>query len=256
MSVVATVGVFETASLARAELEAIARFAARAVWPDGFNVYQRGANADGIFIVTRGRVVLRCRVKSGRGFIPAVITPGGTFGGEGLATTGLDAVGAPHSAVYMTEARADDETETLHLSGARFRALVREQPQHALALVGQAMAEHAALLERVRELATLSVEQRLVAVLTRMARQRTFLGDDGRLALDAAGYRVLCELVGATRESVSLVLNRLVVDGAAERRDSGITIDPQAVARLRESEWTSETPIAVVDERGSTRATA
>jgi CRP-like cAMP-binding protein len=249
--VVAPVGMFESARMSREGLEVLARYAARAVWPDGFNVYQRGATADGIFVVARGRVVLRSRVKSGRGFIPAVVTPGGTFGAEGLVATQPCATpaGSAVAPVYVTEARADEETETLHLSGARFRALVREQPQHAIALVGQVVAEHAALLERVRELATLSVEQRVIAVLTRMALQRTFLGDDGRLRLDAPGYRVLCELVGATRESVSLVLNRLVGDGAAERHEGGIIIDPQAVSEFRESAWTSESPIPVVDER-------
>ena len=42
---------------------------------------------------------------------------------------------------YATDARADEESETLFLSTARFRAFVREQPQHSLALINQLMAE-------------------------------------------------------------------------------------------------------------------
>ena len=207
-------------------------YAARATWPTGFNVYQRGTPADGVFVVLRGRVVLRTRVKSGRGFIPAVATPGVTFGGEGLASA------RRAGTMYVTDARADDESETLHLSGSQFRAFMRERPPQAFALLGQVMAEHASLLDKLRELATLSVEQRLVAALVRMARQRMFVAADGRITLDAAQYRVLCELVGATRESVSLVVNRLVSDGLAERRGGGIVVAPVTELLERSSELT------------------
>ena len=111
-----------TSRLSAEERASIAAYAARATWPSGFVVYQRAASADGIFVVLRGRIVLRSRVRAGRGFVPGVACAGETFGAEGLA----------QNSRYATDARADEETETLHLSGARFRAFVREQPQHAL----------------------------------------------------------------------------------------------------------------------------
>src|SRR6266571_1962915 len=143
------------ARLGDAEREVLTAYAARAVWPSGFAIYQRGAAADGLFIVTRGRIVLRSRVRAGRGFVPWIATPGETFGAEGLAL----------NARYATDARADEEGETFFLSSARFRAFVREQPQHALVLMTQLMAERASLLDKLRELTTLSVEQRLIATL-------------------------------------------------------------------------------------------
>ena len=207
---------YSSTRLSKAELDSIAGYAAKATWPSGFTLYQRGGAADGVFIVLRGRIVLRSRVKAGRGFVPAIATAGETFGTEGLSP----------AARYATDARADEETETLHLSGARYRAFVREQPQHALQLLGQVMAQHAALLEKLRELATLSVEQRLVTTLLRMAQDESFLGDDGRIVLDAPQYRLLCEMVGATRESVSLVLTRLIGDGLAERKGTSFIVAP------------------------------
>ena len=156
--------------LSRDQIEVLAAYAAKAAWPAGFVVYQRGALADGIFVVMTGRVVLRSRVKAGRAFVPTVATIGETFGAEGLSP----------SARYATDARADEESDTLHLSGARFRAFLREQPQHALALLAQVVTERTALLEKLRELATLSVEQRLIATLLRMAQNQTFLAADGR----------------------------------------------------------------------------
>ena len=182
-------------------------YAARASWPAGFQIYERGTSADGVFIVVRGRVVLRSRVRAGRGFVPWVATPGETFGAEGLSPNGA----------YATDARADEETETLFLSTTKLRAFIREQPVHALAVVGQVMAERTSLLEKLRELTTLSVEQRLVAALRRMAAHDSFTQSDGRIELCSARYRLLCELVGATRESVSLVLGRLSGEGLVER---------------------------------------
>ena len=121
--------------------EAVAAYAAKATWPAGFVVYQRGAFADGMFIVLRGRIVLRSRVKAGRAFVPALAREGETFGWEGLAV----------NARYATDARADEESDTLHLSSARFRQFVRERPQHALSLMGQMVDERTALLEKLRE---------------------------------------------------------------------------------------------------------
>ena len=226
------------ARLSRDERDALTAYAARAVWPAGFVIYQRGASADGVFVVSRGRVVLRTRVKAGRAFVPTIASEGETFGVEGLAANGR----------YATDARADDECETLQLSGTRFRAFLREQPQHAIALFGQIVAERSVLLEKLRELATLSVEQRLVATLARLSRQGSFTGDDGRITLGPAQYRLLCELVGATRESVSLVLGRLVGEGLAERRGTSVIIAPPSslLGRL-EGAW-SDSGLATTSE--------
>lgn len=209
-------GLAGLARLAPQDRDALGAYAARATWPSGFAIYQRGTPADGLFIVVSGRVVLRSRVRAGRGFVPWIATAGETFGAEGLGPNGR----------YVTDARADEETETLFLSGARFRALVREQPQQAFALLGQVMAERSALLDKLRELTTLSVEQRLVTTLVRMGTDGGFCRDDGCVVLSSPRYRLLCELVGATRESVSLVLARLAGEGLVERQGSTMIIAP------------------------------
>lgn len=225
-------------SLSPGELDAVTRYAARATWPAGFVIYQGGTPADGVFIVLRGRVVLRSRVKAGRGYVPSIATAGETFGAEGLAPR----------ANYMTDARADDDSETLFLSGARFRALTREQAPLALAVIGQVMSEHAQLLGKMRELATLGVERRVVAAIARLARHPAFLAPDRRVVLAPSLYRLLCELVGATRESVTLVLNRLVGQGLVERRGADLLV-AQDLSRRANDDWPEgETPISVSDE--------
>ena len=160
------------------------------------------------------------------------------FGAEGLAPR----------ASYMTDARADDDSETLFLSGARFRALTREPAPLALAVIGQVMSEHAQLLGKMRELATLGVERRVVAAIARLARHPAFLAPDRRVVLAPSLYRLLCELVGATRESVTLVLNRLVGQGLVERRGADLLV-AQDLSRRANDDWPEgETPISVSDE--------
>lgn len=50
----------------------------------------------------------------------------------------------------------------------------------------------------------------------------------GRVELSTARHRLLCELVGATRESVSLVLGRLAGDGLVERAGATQFVAPTA----------------------------
>ena len=223
---------------------ALASYGAKASWPAGFGIYNRGASADGIFVVLSGRIVLRSRVKAGRGFVPAIATEGETFGAEGLEIAGK----------YTTDARAEEASETLHLSGPRFRTFIREQPLYAQSLIGQIMAERTQLLDKLHELATLSVEERLIASMLRLADQSR-LADSEPLQLGTTDYRLLCELVGATRESVSLVFNRLVGAGLVERAGTTYTIpDLQALAARLGSAWMeSETTLSLVDDTRAER---
>jgi len=232
--------------LAPVTVDALLSYAARATWPAGFVIYQRGAQADGVFIVLEGRVILRSRVRAGRGFIPWIATTGETFGAEGLSST-------PR---YGTEARADEAAATLFLSAARYRSFLREQPQHASALVAQMLTERSALLEKLRELTTMSVEQRLVVALGRMATFDSFAGDDGSIVLSTNRYRLLCELVGATRESVSLVLGRFAADGTIERKGSSLIVRPGQLQLRTEDAPLGDMLVADAHVLGQTQAIA
>jgi CRP-like cAMP-binding protein len=202
------------------ELAPIAAYGAKASWPQGFQLYQRGSPADGVFIVLDGHVVLRNKIKVGRGFVPVISTTGQTFGSEGLS---------PNSH-YVTDASASEETTTMFLSGSQFRALVREHPAQTIPLLSQIMSERAYLLEKLHELAALNVDQRLISTLTHLSGDRSFTTTDGRLKLENSHHRLLCEMVGATRESIALALSRLVSAGIAERRGMTFLIEPGSLS--------------------------
>jgi len=198
------------------EVTPIGAYGAKASWPAGFQLYQRGVPADGVFIVLDGHIVLRNKIKVGRGFVPVIATAGQTFGSEGLS---------PNSH-YVTDANASEETKTMFLSGAQFRAFVRERPAQTIPLLSQIMSERAYLLEKLHELAALNVDQRLISTLTHLSTDRSFTTSDGRLKLESTHHRLLCEMVGATRESIALALSRLVSAGIAERKGMTFLIEP------------------------------
>ena len=198
----------------------LASYGARTTWPSGFQIYQKGTAADGVSVVLRGHVILRNRIRTGRGFVPAIITPGEMFGIEGLS----------QEARYVTDAFAAEETETLFVNGAQFRAFVRENPGSALDVVSQLMSERAHLLEKLHAMASQNVEQRLVAALQRLAADRSFLTAEGKLRIELKHHRLLCEMVGATRESIALALGRLIGAGVATRRGMSFVIAPSSLA--------------------------
>jgi CRP/FNR family cyclic AMP-dependent transcriptional regulator len=238
--VTSTVFMKEITRIAREQRDQIAAFGARTSWPAGFTIYEQGTVSDGIFVVLRGQVVLRNQVGAGRSFVPWVATPGETFGGEGLEG----------SSVYASQARAEEESETLHLSSARFSAMLREQPATALILLRQIMAERTALLVKFGQHAMLTVEQRLIASLVRLAQSH-----DTRTgaAVPPVPRRLLGELVGATRESISLVLGRLCAEGLVRREGGGLYISDldKLVMRLTPA---SRTPLADFDAHPSVSA--
>lgn len=232
----------EVTRLPREQRELISTYGARTSWPAGFTIYEQGATADGIFIVLRGQVVLRNQVSAGRSFVPWVATPGETFGGEGLE----------QNARYASNARAEEESETLHLSTARFSALLREQASYALALIRQIMAERTALLEKFGQYATLTVEQRLIAALIRLAQSRSAQNDsDNDQGTPVVPRRLLGELVGATRESISLVLGRLSTEGLIQREGNGLVITDIDRLAARLAQPGQRGGIVVYDERDS-----
>ena len=239
------VAVSRIARLSRDDRDALAAFGARATWPSGFAVYERGTPADGIFIVLRGQIVLRNRLGAGRSFVPWIATVGETFGGEGLV----------QNSRYVSDGRAEEESETLHLTTSRVSALMREHPTAALALMRQIMAERSELLERFGEHATLTVEQRLIAALLRLAQSR-MQGDGAAASAAVLPRRLLGELVGATRESISLVLGRLTADGLVQREGNGLIItDLEGLARrFEQSGRGGLSAIEVHDERPSLRS--
>ena len=205
--------------LTREDLAILTNYGAKANWPAGFVLYECGTPANGLFIALSGRIVLSNSGRNKRDFISWVAFERETFGCEGLSP----------EASYATNAYAAISSETLHLNFDSFRALVREQPACAIALSSQMVTERAAILRRLHDFAAASVDARVLAALDRLSHDPSSKAN-GTLVVSPSDYRLLCEMVGATRESISLALGRLVGSGVAERKGASYLIHRNQLA--------------------------
>ncbi|HUR91139.1 MAG TPA: Crp/Fnr family transcriptional regulator [Gemmatimonadaceae bacterium] len=201
------------------DLAILAPYGAKANWPAGFVLYECGSPANGLFIVLSGRIVLSNSGRNKRDFISWVAFERETLGCEGLSP----------EASYATNAYAAVQSETLHLNFDSFRALVREQPNCAIALSSQMVTERAAILVRLHDFAAASVDARVLAALDRLSHDPSSKAN-GTLVVSPSDYRLLCDMVGATRESISLALGRLVGSGVAERKGTSYVIHRNQLA--------------------------
>ena len=129
--------------------------------------------------------------------------------------------------------------------------MLREQPATALILLRQIMAERTALLVKFGQHAMLTVEQRLIASLVRLAQTPGYARRCR--AAPPVPRRLLGELVGATRESISLVLGRLCAEGLVRREGGGLYISDldKLVVRLAPA---TRTPLGEFEERAPVSA--
>lgn len=210
---------YQPGQLTRDDLDVLATYGAKASWPAGFALYERGTPANGMFVAVRGRIVLSTNGRNKRDFVSWVAFERETFGCEGLAP----------DAAYATNAYAAVPSETLHLNFDGFRALVREQPACTIALSSQMVTERAAILKRLHDFAAASVDARVLAALDRLSHDPSSKANR-TLVVSPSDYRLLCEMVGATRESISLALTRLVGSGVAERNGTSYVIHRSQLA--------------------------
>jgi hypothetical protein len=92
-------------------------------------------------------------------------------------------------------------------------------------------------------------------VLIRLSEDTGFMVDDATLKLDPSHHRLLCEMVGATRESIALALSRMVNGGVATRAGTCFVIDTQQLAtRLRASRYDEQAPLQVAKESAQAQA--
>jgi CRP-like cAMP-binding protein len=85
---------------------------------------------------------------------------------------------------------------------------------------------------RMHDLALRSAAGRVASALLQLAHERGQRQADGRLRLDRPfTHRELGQLAGLSRETVSRTLARLRGDGAVQRTEGGVLVDPGALAR-------------------------
>lgn len=188
--------------LPRAALDDAAAGLKRREFSAGQMIFERGDAGDSILFVQTGRVLGVYWTASGREIIYNDLGPGGAFGEISVIT------GAPRSlSLYARTACALYE-----MPGERFRALMERYPALRDAIMLTMINRVRHLTERVHELTSYSVDDRLKAYLLRIALERGAFGA-GRCLGDLPTHADIANSIGANREAVSRGLTKLMRDG-------------------------------------------
>jgi CRP/FNR family transcriptional regulator, nitrogen oxide reductase regulator len=195
--------------LAPEVIQAVAeRFRARHLRRGEF-AFLEGDRADALNLLVTGRIKVVRETEAGREAIIRLIEPGEIFGSAG-------GWGEP---VYPASAVAQEEAEILRLPAERFLELIRSEPDFAVAVVAELGARLRDAAERIRDLQTEQVEQRIARALVRQAR-KAVPAASGALELSLS-RKDLAELSGTTLSTASRTLSdwarRGIVAGGRER---------------------------------------
>lgn len=180
----------------------------------GTTVFLQGTRHAGIFLVESGRVRTYFSGPSGREITLAYWTPGHFVGGPELFGEG----------VHIWSGVAVGDTRTLFLDGVNLRRLMHEMPTLAVCLVEGLVQKGRCYSELLQLLATQSVEERLWQLLQNMAALYGRRDGKQRVVERHISHEELANMVGATRQWVSMTLGRLHKQGLIAIHGRRITL--------------------------------
>jgi len=169
----------------------------------GETVYVEGDEAGHLYLTAMGRVRLLRSAVSGREVVLDMLHGGEYFGN--LKVLGADA--------YAETAVSHTDTCILQISSTDFESILKRHPDVTLKVleaVGRRLEESR---ERIKQLSTYTVEQRIASTLLKLANKPGAEREAGILIRLPFSRQDLAEMTGATVETVSRVTSRFAADG-------------------------------------------
>lgn len=201
------------ADLPTAELQRIQAVSHQRQFTQGQLIMERGDPGHTVLFVLSGRVWAVQWTYNGREIIYSDIGPGSAFGEMSVLS------GNPRS--LSLYARSD--CTLLEMPGAMLLDLIETQPSVRRAIMAVLVQRVQSLTERVQELTSLGVEDRLRAYLLRLAIEQGGL-EPGRKLRQLPTHAEIANIIGANREAVSRSLANLNRKGIIESRRSFLSI--------------------------------
>jgi CRP-like cAMP-binding protein len=217
-----TIALLDGLSLDR--LDALARECAWRRYAPDQQIISREADGRDLCLIVAGRVRVTTYSAAGRQVTFRDIGAGNYFG----EVAAID--GEPRSADVI----ALESTLVASMPPAVFWRLAREEPLVAERMLRRLASLMRGLSERVIDLSTLGVQNRIYAELLRLAREAGVKDNVARIE-PAPKHADLASRVSTYREQVTRELSALVKRGILERGDHALVIrDVAALARLVE----------------------
>ncbi|WP_051444101.1 Crp/Fnr family transcriptional regulator [Afipia sp. P52-10] len=177
----------------------------------GETLFSQGDPHDGIVVIESGLIRSFYTAPAGREITLAYWLPGNFVGGPEIFD------GRPH----MWSAVAARQSVVTCLPGLELRNLARELPDFALAIIEALSFKARCYSSLAQMLGTRSLSQRLAHVLLHLAQTYGFdeSETDGGIVVAAAfTHAEIANLIGATRQWVTIGLNRLQKAGVLRQR--------------------------------------
>ena len=191
-------------------------------FPGGSPVYLPADEADAVYLLAAGRAKVCHLTEDGKQSILAFIEPGELFGELALLDPG----------------ERDEYVETIEPStvvmmpGDEVRQMMREYPQLSLGITKVIGLRRKRIERRLKQLLFMSNRQRLVHLLLELAEQYGTVTPDAVELRIRLSHQDLANVIGSTRETVTVTLGRLQLEGLLRVRRRRIKVlDLERLAR-------------------------
>jgi CRP-like cAMP-binding protein len=184
----------------------------------GEYLYMPGDPSNAVFFLKEGRVKIIHLLEDGKEFTLAILEPGEVFGELALAGE------------YTRESAALAMGEVLvcTVDGAFFERFLNKRPDLSYKLTKIIGFRRREIEIRLADLAFKGVPSRIARLLLRLAEQYGTADNNGLKLKIRLGHQDIANLIGASRETVTLTLNRLRKEGILDfTRRSFIILKPE-----------------------------
>jgi CRP-like cAMP-binding protein len=212
-------------ALQKADLDLVMRTGRLAAYQNREYLLREGDPANGIQIILSGIVES---------------THAGTQGRELMLATweAGDFVGAPYilgDHRHSWSARALGRVEALHLDQEAIRTLIAQSPSFAVALIECLGFKGETYSMLAQTLAGQKAAERLVLLLVKLC-ENAAQDESGPISLGRITQANLARMIGATRQSISLILSRLQDDGIISTGPTKMVVNDLAALRRQVTE--------------------
>ena len=221
-----TLGLARAPLLADLSQERLADLAGRCTWrrfEPGQAIVSRHAAGGDVHLIVDGRVRIHVYSADGREVLFTHIQEGGIVGDVAAVDGGL----------RTTDAHASSRVLSASLPAPDFRQLLRDEPRVEERYVRHLLGLVRSLTDRVIELSTLGVQNRIRSEMLRLARAAADEDAGSARLLPAPRHADLAAQLGTTREQVTRELSALTRDGLLQKRGGALLVtDLQRLEQL------------------------
>ncbi|WP_430642529.1 Crp/Fnr family transcriptional regulator [Bradyrhizobium paxllaeri] len=211
--------------LSAAEIQQVVSASKHKVYYRGAQVFSQGSPQDGIYLVESGRIRVFYIGPSGREITLAYWHPGNFVGGPDVFNRGI----------HVWSGAAAINSSVLHLPGDVLRQMVLKIPALALGIIEGLSFKGRCYSSLAQMLGTRSPTERLAHLLLHLTDLYGVKEHGGTLIAASFTHADLANMVGVTRQWVTITLKRLTEMGALDTHGTNILIkDTAPLAKMRD----------------------